>query len=482
MLPPPVPKGSKPAAGGNTGDTAQSTKRINLSSGIVVGKPKGKLGTLGSTSRQTATKPQPQASTSKSGTATFALAKPQIFGVGSFAVNHRPGGRVVHKVSKPSSLPVVEGSPVKGGSNHLEEIDAMDEDPKEANTSQSKLRGPFDFSDIAGDDKMDIDIPLTLDDLRADGTTTPTNDPDGSFSSANGSDSSAKGKEKASSWMHGASRRASMASQLLSQSLSSLPKTPPRSAGSDGRGKTRAASSNFPAGSAGAKTAPGALGKAGGSGAHVAAHGRTSEGSGSSQANGTAANGTNGPTAGSLKVLKGCKIFVDVRTDDGDDAGSLFVDMLEGLGAKLLGRVGSTCTHIVYKNGLMSTVTKYRLHEDPKPLVVGIAWVVECVEKRARVDETKFLINLDLVNVAGTTKRRKSMLPKHLMKSPVPPAVKSPAFQEGNSRTEDRSSSPGPEDSPAAANTSSGSLDDLTPLERARRRKSTLLNHGITRN
>lgn len=47
---------------------------------------------------------------------------------------------------------------------------------------------------------------------------------------------------------------------------------------------------------------------------------------------------------------------------------------------------------------------QFRLHEDPKPLVVGIAWVVECVEKRTRVDESKFLINLDLVNVAGTTK------------------------------------------------------------------------------
>ncbi|KAL4071365.1 hypothetical protein V8B97DRAFT_1962925 [Scleroderma yunnanense] len=36
----------------------------------------------------------------------------------------------------------------------------------------------------------------------------------------------------------------------------------------------------------------------------------------------------------SLKVLKKCTIFVDVRTDQGDDAGSLFVDMLRGLGAK----------------------------------------------------------------------------------------------------------------------------------------------------
>jgi hypothetical protein len=40
-----------------------------------------------------------------------------------------------------------------------------------------------------------------------------------------------------------------------------------------------------------------------------------------------------------LKVLKKCAIFVDVRTDDGDDAGSLFVDMLRGLGARVSHKV-----------------------------------------------------------------------------------------------------------------------------------------------
>ena len=32
---------------------------------------------------------------------------------------------------------------------------------------------------------------------------------------------------------------------------------------------------------------------------------------------------------------------------------------------------------------------------DPKPLVVGIAWVVECVEQRKRVNETKFLVDVE---------------------------------------------------------------------------------------
>lgn len=38
---------------------------------------------------------------------------------------------------------------------------------------------------------------------------------------------------------------------------------------------------------------------------------------------------------------------------------------------------------------------------DPKPVVIGIAWVVECVEKRVQVDEEKFKIDVDMINVAG---------------------------------------------------------------------------------
>lgn len=45
-----------------------------------------------------------------------------------------------------------------------------------------------------------------------------------------------------------------------------------------------------------------------------------------------------------------------------------------------------------------------RLLNDPKPHVVGIAWVVECVEHRAKVDESKFKVDLEGVNVAGTNK------------------------------------------------------------------------------
>ena len=41
------------------------------------------------------------------------------------------------------------------------------------------------------------------------------------------------------------------------------------------------------------------------------------------------------PPMNPREVLKDCTIFVDVRTEDGDDAGGLFVEMLKGLGARV---------------------------------------------------------------------------------------------------------------------------------------------------
>ncbi|RPD61513.1 hypothetical protein L227DRAFT_500190, partial [Lentinus tigrinus ALCF2SS1-6] len=101
-------------------------------------------------------------------------------------------------------------------------------------------------------------------------------------------------------------------------------------------------------------------------------------------------------------VLKDCRIFVDVRTDEDDDAGGLFVEMLEGLGAKV--RFGLLANRVVFKNGLMSTLSRYKLLSDPKPHVVNIAWVVECAEQCKKVDGGPFHVNLDLVNVADVNK------------------------------------------------------------------------------
>ncbi|TFK44858.1 hypothetical protein BDQ12DRAFT_39073 [Crucibulum laeve] len=359
--------------------------------------------------------------------------KPRIFGVGTGATALR---RPMNKVSRNPNLPSVMASPVKGadGTDNVLD-DTMDSsEVQPTNTSMDLSEGTSDLDAIVA------------------GST------------------GEEGKEKKrDAWKSNASRRASMASQALSQSLSSLPipilsgkgqmgppATPPRIG-------MRSSSSSYPLSTStspgkvapGAartsaritKTAPGALGKVKAAVASVKKGEET----------------TQNPMADALNILKDCVIFVDVRTDDGDEAGSLFTEMLEGVGAKILTRVGQTCTHIVFKNGLMSTVTRYRLLRDPKPLVVGIAWVVECVEQRKRVDESKFLVDIEDINIAGINKRRRSMLPKLISREPADISLDMKRDDGDGDRSMDGSSS------------SMILEDDLPPLEKARRRKSMLV-------
>ena len=169
-----------------------------------------------------------------------------------------------------------------------------------------------------------------------------------------------------------ASRRASMASQLLSQSLSALPD--PSTAlgvGKDVKGKARAASSTYPASQASGapesadareeeekkpaappaprahntrlatgalSTPPNAYKERSLRSAAATANGSADKGKGKEKAGdggGEVGDAGGSPAVGALAVLKDCRIFVDVRTDEGDDAGALFVDMLRGMGAKV---------------------------------------------------------------------------------------------------------------------------------------------------
>ncbi|KAF5380535.1 hypothetical protein D9615_004724 [Tricholomella constricta] len=296
----------------------------------------------------------------------------RIFGVGGGAFTGTTRVRTLQKASRKTSLPSVMASPVKGGDGG-------------------------DATDVAHNDEQEPEVGSSTTVFADQGL--PLND-------------KGKGKERsADSWRSNASRRVSLASQALSQSLNELPsKASPGLMGppmTPTRKGTRSASSTYPSSEAfmpsggdGERLSPSTRSVT--MGLRNAALSVSKSGAGTSKI--SAASAASRATE-ALKVLKDCVIFVDVRTDDGDEAGSLFVEMLEGVGARILTRVGQTCTHIVFKNGLMSTLTRYRLLRDPKPLVVGIAWVVECVEQRKQVDETKFLIDLE-VNIAVVTQAR----------------------------------------------------------------------------
>ncbi|OCH92020.1 hypothetical protein OBBRIDRAFT_727636 [Obba rivulosa] len=364
-------------------------------------------------------------------------------------------GRVTLKASKQTSLPVVQGSPVKGGA---------DREP-------------------TGEDVLDVPYAQPLSTTEGGSETAPGTVGAQPFPEANNlvSSTQAAGQDVTADLRRVAhrersSRRASLASQRLAQSISGgpLPYTPPTlppgpmtSSGNAKENAVLTGESSLATVTNGAQSAPATLTRTRGSGARVSAHGRNSDMSPGQDDSDSKAGG------GALNVLSDCTIFVDVRTDDGDDAGALFTDMLKGMGAKILQRVGQTCTHVVYKNGLMSTITRYRLLHDPRPLVVGIAWVVECVEQRTRVDETKFLITLDGVNVAGTNKRRRSMLPKLLGSDPegsgTPP-------QHAHSPADRNADHPSYVISPPHSREymADVEMESLPPLEKARRRKSLL--------
>lgn len=239
------------------------------------------------------------------------------------------GGGPRRTVSKKPPLPMVVGSPVKGGGA------AMLEDNDEVEIVQGT-------EDVGMTSVSNDTSPLLLQDL----TTT---------------EGSTKGKGKEKDY---GSRRVSMISHALSQSLSAIP--PPSARGlmgppatpPAGRSPTRSTSSSYPSTSAGgsspsqpgtrssarlAKTAPALMKIRGGTDGHVA----------SGRKGASEAAPPPDPVTEALKVLKDCVIFVDVKTDDGDEAGSLFSQMLTGIGARVrqlsnrLYRLVDNCAHFL---------------------------------------------------------------------------------------------------------------------------------------
>ncbi|KAJ7818918.1 hypothetical protein B0H14DRAFT_2837998 [Mycena olivaceomarginata] len=122
-----------------------------------------------------------------------------------------------------------------------------------------------------------------------------------------------------------------------------------------------------------------------------------------------------------LSILTGCTVYVDIVSESGDSAKLLIMDMLKQLGARVLGSVGQTLTHIVYKNGRPGTVAHYQALPEPKPAVVGMEWVVRSAETGAHAVETPYLIHIDdMTNTAVKPSRRMRMWSVPALKE-VPP-------------------------------------------------------------
>ncbi|KAM5343048.1 hypothetical protein ACJ41O_014014 [Fusarium nematophilum] len=125
-------------------------------------------------------------------------------------------------------------------------------------------------------------------------------------------------------------------------------------------------------------------------------------------------------------LLRGAIVFVDVRTSEGDDASSIFVELLSQMGAKCLktwswspnGTAGDTTsakvgiTHVVFKDGSKRTLDKV---QDSNGVVqcVGVSWVLDCERENEWLEESPYRISTSHAS-RGNARRRKSMEPTAL--------------------------------------------------------------------
>lgn len=245
-----------------------------------------------------------------------------MFGTGGiFGVPGRSGA--FQKASRKTTLPSVMASPVKGSTDATDTAPGAGDDMEGVSDNQNSDRDQDVFTDQA---------------------------------TAVENVGSVKGKGKERSVEDQETSRVSRAPQMLSKSLSSLPLSETRTTGLGLMGPpatpiarvgTRSASSSLPSSNTvpsstskildgvpktrsamGLRSAPGGLGKIkGGVDGHVS--------SSRKQPGNATASGSSNPAQESLKVFKDCVVFVDVRTDDGDEVGSVFVEMLEASGARV---------------------------------------------------------------------------------------------------------------------------------------------------
>jgi hypothetical protein len=279
-----------------------------------------------------------------------------IFGIGgsssiSGGLFPMANKRLVQKVSKKSSLPVVVGSPVKGG---MTRDVIMDNPLPRTDVGLEKAEG---VNGAPADVFMTTPTKGDKEETQAGGSSGDANNISGDKDKEKDNQERAQKKDS--------SRRASLAFSQLSQSLSAAPAYGKGSMGppSTPRAVARSASSTYPTTSTtnndagkGAKTpskpstspdkVPPAMGTrfSARQAAKAAVNAEPHSPSISSSPGGSVKTSgekkkkdasMSAKKTEALNILNGCIIFVDVKTDDGEEAGSLFVEMLESMGARV---------------------------------------------------------------------------------------------------------------------------------------------------
>lgn len=92
-------------------------------------------------------------------------------------------------------------------------------------------------------------------------------------------------------------------------------------------------------------------------------------------------------------LLNGTVFFVDVRTADGDDAGDLFIPLLEEMGAKIVSDWDSNISHVLFKDGDSETLEKV-FATNGAVKAVNIGWVLDCERFNKWVAEDEYLVEV----------------------------------------------------------------------------------------
>ncbi|KAF9629763.1 BRCT domain-containing protein [Lasiodiplodia theobromae] len=92
-------------------------------------------------------------------------------------------------------------------------------------------------------------------------------------------------------------------------------------------------------------------------------------------------------------LLNGTVFFVDVRTVDGEDAGDLFIPLLEEMGAKIVNDWNSNISHVLFKDGDSETLEKV-FATNGAVKAVNIGWVLDCERFNKWVAEDEYLIEV----------------------------------------------------------------------------------------
>ncbi|KAF2157296.1 hypothetical protein K461DRAFT_264217 [Myriangium duriaei CBS 260.36] len=119
--------------------------------------------------------------------------------------------------------------------------------------------------------------------------------------------------------------------------------------------------------------------------------------------------------------LSGVVAFVEVFTRSGLDASSSFVAALQRLGARTTKTFNDRVTHVVFKDGSPTTLSKVRVarKDGQHVCVVNSRWVTDCDHQGTHVDENAEDYQVELEGSTPTValaRRRKSMEPHALTK------------------------------------------------------------------